>query len=357
MDKSIDELLAKFHKIKQEYESQNPKKTLTYDEVGKFINSHKFAELLAEFQCEDVNDLSKVAGRLIAISLDYADIFRNSNNSSLEELEEILQGVVKRDVKGVEYNIMEVYENKLRRDLSFPKNKQLTEEEDFILKEEIFQILAFLRTKFHAFNGRFLDSIKEKGINPNAKLLEDEKDELNALHKKYGALGKLSIEADKGRVSYSATASVSYSYARTSPEWFNNMCSYHFGDRDYDAAKRTFESTADMYEFSKVDKKRYLELFEKCWKEFDCNKMYLAVVPDAIIHKNEDLFKVRCMFMENDSSFAFRILADCMRSKGYDINSRTDKVINTENASFIELPDPIKLEKLVEEIKQRKMTV
>ena len=328
------------------------KSTLTFEQVGEFINSQEFANMLAQYEIKDEQTLASLTNKLIGIAMDYADIFRNSGTSTLEEMKEILNGVIRKDTKKEEYDIIKFYEKKLLRDVGLHKKEELTPEEDEMVKNRIIDILAFKQTKFHAFNGNFLDSIKENGINPETKALENEKNELNEIHKKYNLFWKESIQADTGNVSYSATASVSYNYATTSPEWFNNMCGSKFSIRDYDGARKEFEKTADNFQFSPEDKKRYLELFDKCWNKFASNKMYLAVVPDVIAHDYEDLLLFKLKFLEENSSFAFKILAEDVRFKFGIVNERTNKPISTENASFIELPNIKDLQKRVEKAKQ-----
>ena len=60
-----------------ENKSQN-NGSLSFQEVGEYINSQRFIELLAQYNVTTEDGLSTIAGRLIGVALDYADIFRNS---------------------------------------------------------------------------------------------------------------------------------------------------------------------------------------------------------------------------------------------------------------------------------------
>ena len=57
------------------------------------------------------------------------------------------------------------------------------------------------------------------------------------------------------------------------------------------------------------------------------------------------------MFKENDSSFALRVLKYLVMEKDSNLNERTNKVIDTTNATFIELPGVQELKKKVEALK------
>ena len=330
------------------------KPTLTFEEVGEFINSQEFVELIAKYKDTDIYAVESITNKLIGIAMDYADIFRNSGTASLKEMKEILNGVVKRDVEKIDYDIMSVYEKKLLRDLGLHKKQSLTPEEDEMVKHNVIKILAFKQTKFHAFNGAFLSSIQQKGLNPHTKF-EDEQNQIEALLKKYN-LPTFSINSDNKNISYSATASVSYNYSRTSPEWFARMCGTgYYATRNYKESRGQFEHYASA--MSEDDSEKYLDLFESCWQKFAKNNTYLCVVPDVIAHEYEDLTTLRLRFDEYDGSFAFKVLAEGMRRKTDYNNERTDKTINVDNASFIELPDLKELTRKVEEILSNEQTL
>jgi len=314
-------------------------KGLTFEQVGKYINSLDFVRLLAEINFKTQDGMQRTAGKLIGIAFDYVDIFSDSGNTSLDELEKILRKVA----SGIDY--FEIFKMKFFKELGV--NEKLTKEEDLLVKNEIIKKLGFKSTKFHAFNGNFLDSIKEKGINPEAKAQQSEQDELNQLHKKYGAFWRCSIKSDIGHVSYSRTASVSYHYAQTSPEWFDLMCGGMFDSRDYQGAKKIFIDTANKCNFTPEDKKRYLELFEICWNKFVANKTLVAIVPDVVQHN--DFGVLNNLLKEYDSSTTFNIFVNSFR----DVDCRSDKKIDTKDAYFIELPNAKELYKNVMQEKEK----
>ena len=111
-------------------ENKENKSTLTFEQVGEFINSQEFANMLAQYEIKDEHSLASLTNKLIGIAMDYADIFRNSGTSSLEEMKEILNGVIRKDTKKEEYDLSGLI---LERISHWENDKQIFHDEYYIL--------------------------------------------------------------------------------------------------------------------------------------------------------------------------------------------------------------------------------
>ena len=338
------------NELVNEHNKEKEDNSLKFEQVTEYINSSRFVSLLSNYDYASENEFKKITGMLIGVAFDYADIFSRSGTSTIEEMEKILKGVLKREMTKQEYNLEEVFKNKLLKDLGIDPKGELSESEEMLAKETALEYLEFKITKFHAFNGSFLDSIKENGINPNKKSNEKEKEIMDGIFNKYGVSWKSSMEADKGYVSFSRTASVSYDYALTSPEWFGRMCGLNnYSTRNYEACKQNFLRVARDYNISEEDKNVLIECFESCWKSFCGNKTYLAIVNADCDYKEEHKQKLRDMLDGDGFDKTFKVFNGIRSNES---NARSSETIDTKNAVFVELPDLKELQKKIEAEKQ-----
>lgn len=336
--------------------SKNTNK-LTFKQVEEYINSHKFIELLAKCEVENEDMYFNICSELIGVAIDYADIFSRSNESSIKEMEEILTGVIEKEKKQDSYKIENVFYNKILRDCKIKPNSELNESEDAVVKEKILEYLEYKNTQFHAFNGAFLDSIKGYGINPNKKMYKEEQNLFDSLYKKYGAeMLSSHIDADEGNVSYSTTASVSYYYAFTSPQWFSKLCGQNnYIKRDYDASRQNVLHIAKSFNFSNEDEKILMDAFERCWQSFAKNEIYVAITPKDLVYGEKEKEMIRESFKNLNINTSRRVfnVSFGLRDKG--VLGRSSSAINTGNTIFFKLPNFNELTKEVEIQKQKEL--
>lgn len=331
--------------------------TLTFEQVEEYINSNRFVELLTKCEVTDENNFRRICSKLIGVAIDYADIFSRSNTASLKEMEKILTAVIKKENGQENYEIENAFYNKILKDCNLKSNTELSENEDAFVREKVLEYLEFKITKFHAFNGSFLDSIKENGINPNKKMHTEESNAIYKLLDKYGACST-KIKADDGQVSYSLNGSVSYKYALTSPEWFSLLCGQNnYIKRDHNACRQEFLTTAKNYNFSNEDEKILMDLFEKCWQSFAKNEMYVAITPNDLLYGEKEKEKLRKIFNEklyfNNARSVFNV---SLSTRDEAVNERSNTTIDTENTTFLKLPNFNELTKEVEIQRQKDAT-
>ena len=202
---------------------------------------------------------------------------------------------------------------------------------------------------YHSFNSIAFDSIKKHGVNPNVKLTEQgDIDKINAIFVKHGInmiFGWQKLDCE-GKVSFSLSPSVSFSYASYSPEWFSQFCGgsnafsrlkdrceYSFAKRDYEGSKGNLYSLMKENNFSVDEIQMVLDFFDENWNKYANGKGMLAVIVDK------------------DSSYDADFLYKRYRSLGYsveeifgfsccdkEIDLSTKETLDVSDAKFIFLP-------------------
>ena len=244
------------------------------------------------------------------------------------------------------------------------KRMGITEDDlkDFdIEKEYILYVIDKCRRNeiwYHAFNGVFLDSILEHGLNSNMSFTsQKDLDMIHNIFKKYNidmALGWQQINC-KGKVSYSLSPGVSYSYGNASPEWFSQFCGgggafysipnrvqYAFRDNDYEGAKNNLLQVFKARNFSEADQNIVLTFFERNWKLYANRDVYVVAIPHIDTSIDEDVLLKRARSLEITPRQFFDI-----NYCEHGIDMQTDDVVSVSNAKFIKLPDYSKVEKLL----------
>ena len=286
-------------------------KLITLETVGEFLDSQRFANIVAKLNktSKDNGNLDvDTVGELIGDAISYVEFFGQSGDATLEELEEILNIIVKKKNNNEQYDLKEAFANKILRDLKL-KGKDMNAEEMEIAKRKAIEIVGYrLMTKYHAFNGAFKENIQENGINPNTNLHMDEWDTIYDLYSKYNAR-PLPLKNDRNSVYYSNQSKVSYSYGITSPLWFKYLCGDGFVSRNYDECRKVFETVAETYNFSQEDATKLLNAFESCWKTFAVDKKpCVAVIPNNVEHTNDLDDLILSKFSNMDFQKAFSVL-------------------------------------------------
>ena len=356
------------------------------EEVGGYLNSNRFTQILAKIdKFEQMSIDPSTISEMMGIAIEYVEIFGPSGNATIEEMEEILNIVVKKKNNKESYNLRDAFANKILRDLQM-RGRELSYEEMEIAKEKAIEILGYRgATKFHGFNGSFKDRIQDQGLDPNQKLNMLEWNAINSLFEKYNIAGiKMQYASDRSIVYYSNTATNSYDYAVKSPEWMTRLCGGdNFIRRDYDASRAEMLRIINECHFTSEDAELLLQAFESCWKTFAAgNKPCVVAVPNNIQHDEFDNDILKLKFLEMDFDKVFSVLysvKSVMNDLGDTtgtwrniedaetiLKSRTNKdylrnkfannegsyyKIGTEHAVFIDLPTLHELEKRIEMLK------
>lgn len=145
---------------------------------------------------------------------------------------------------------------------------------------------------FHGFNGAFESSIRESGLDPSKVLWEKNKiDKVADIGDRYG-LGFLTgmhkvrmvsgFHTSTSKNYFDLMSGNFYSYALTSPEWFNMFCDIFaknesaYITRNYEAAKENVENLISIIRrdtkthpipFTEEDAQVIWDLFEDCWQK------------------------------------------------------------------------------------------
>lgn len=286
---------------------------ITLEEISSYLNSQNFAKIIAKLDNLKLTmgNVASHYSEMMGVAIDYVETFGQSGNATIEEMEEILNIVVKKKNNNESYNLRDAFANKVLRDLGL-KGKELSEDEMEQAKIKAIEMLGYRgATKYHGFNGEIKDSIKEHGLDPNKKLNMKEWDIINGLFQKYHIAGiKLMLSSDRSMVYYSNTPSNSYYYALKSPEWMTRLCGgTNFIDRNYEASRAEMNRIINEEHFSSEDAELLLKTFENCWKTFASgNKPCVVAVPNNIAHDEFHNYILRDKFCDMDFDKTFSIL-------------------------------------------------
>lgn len=211
---------------------------------NEFVNS---ISSLSELFDNDKVDSKELVGYIVGASLKYYMLLDGINKLSIEDMNQFTTRLANYISQN---NIVNFHSRELK---DYVNNELLNEFLQVLdvpkerLKEEIINskikdlIVASLEKKdymFHGFNGYYLNSIKENGINPNVKENQEDILMINEIFEKYGIkMGLGWAMHDNGKVSFSKTPDVSYDYAERSPEWFSQFVG---GAMNYSKNRNTF---------------------------------------------------------------------------------------------------------------------
>jgi hypothetical protein len=219
------------------------------------------------------------------------------------------------------------------------------------------------RTKLHAFNSIYFNSIKENGINPN-KLNEytskEEMDTINEIFKRHGnnyVFGWKGINSE-GTVSYSQTPFQSHHYGLTSPEWFMSFLHCGFGVKaspgfhfnDYDLAKSNIVNYMNEKEFTNEEQEYVISFFDKNWKLYAGKRPILAYVKEDM--SDQDALKFYDSYNDFYKGDQEAILDSLLLGRD---DLQTDETIDTTNAIYINMPTYLDVVKNIEERKNRNL--
>lgn len=331
-----------------------------YFESEEFVSSLSALQVL--FDNNEVNNKDAI-GYITGVSLKYYMLFNGMNIFSIERMNEFVKNIVnyivvnniknfhsKELLKYVNYE----YINEILNVLNIDKEKMTPN-----AKKELGKLIAVslerFDYKFHGFNGYFLNSIKENGINPGVKDEQDNIKQINDIYEKYGInMGLGWSKFDDGKVSYSKDPMVSYDYAQRSPEWFSQFTggSVHhnqnrtaFEDNDFEGARYNVLKLMADHNFSHEDMQTVMDFFVRNWKKYANQKPIIALVEDK--RPKEILDGLIAVHKECGIIDDFDMLLPTVFYSGA-VDCKSDKKIDTTNAKFIELPRHIELLKKIQ---------
>ena len=288
--------------------------------VGTTIKYYTFLDSISDYSAEKVNVFVKNIVDYIKNNITSSNLFTINYRTDLLEYTN-------------DYFINETL-NKLNL-----SEDELTPE----VKEKLGKHFTIVAEKsdymFHGFNGCYLDSIRENGINPNEKDNQEDIRAVNAIFLKYGIkMGLGWSEFDYDKVSYSLTPIVSYDYAQNSPEWFslfvNGNNKNAFMNNDFEGAKNNIIEKMDNYNFSQEDRQKVMDFFVSNWQKYSNNKPMIAVVKKN--KPDDELNDLISLYHDNGLITNFKLI---LSYKDYSVDLKTPYPIDTKDALFIELPN------------------
>ncbi len=296
---------------------------------------------------------------MIGIAIKYSVFYRNGNHLTTSGLSQFLQKVSNK-IAHLRDDITHLFV------LDLLEKASLSEEvlEDSQFKEALCTyIIKSLKGQeyiYHAFNSAFLDSIKIHGINPHAKLTDQQEiNRIDAIFKKYQidlifGWQKLNCEAS---VSYSMDPSVSYYYGINSPEWFaqftgqgfafNPMEDYDksaFVKGNYDHAKENLLKVMERNHFSLEDQDTVIQFFDKQWNLYANQSPMLAIVPTSTEYDSS--YWLSSLLPDPFLSGSVDQMMDFCLSDGR-TDRHSEQTIDTSQALFIQLPRYFELVKRI----------
>ena len=243
-------------------------------DIQTYFNSPRFARILSKISGVKDNLLSS-AEELISIGIEYVELFGESGNATIEEMEEILKLVVKKKNKNEQYNLNDAFSNKILRDLEL-KGKELSEQEMEVAKKKAIEILGFRgKTNYYAFNKSFVDN---EDVN---KLRE----RFNMIFKKYNI--KTTVFEEENNIS--SDLSKAYKNALLNPRWFAALCGEeNFVSRDHKACYNHMVGILNKFNFSQNDQQFCLKMFEECYKSLVVlSQPRVSIETETIEHQEE----------------------------------------------------------------------
>ena len=328
--------------------------------MEKYFVSDEFAASLsplAELFKDDKRAMKDAIEYLVGAGLEHYMILHgvNSNSYDTNKLNSFMQRMVNYIVKNntrdfTRYHDLDVQESKeLLGDVIREMGIDVSQADEE-LKKKLRDIVCLAADRydfmFHSFNGYYLDSIKENGIDPNSKEDEQELLHINGIFEKYGLNMVLGwAKYDKGTVSVSMTPSVSYHYAISSPEWFSQFTggsTYHKGEKtpleenNFEAAQNNVASLIDRCNMSEEDRNTVMDFFLKSWEKYANQTPMVAVIETKL---PQDVIVDFARFRRTQSYYSDSIdhLFDAVLNKDI-VDNRISEKIDTSNAKFVELP-------------------
>jgi hypothetical protein len=246
--------------------SQKQGSRLSDEELAKLIS-----QKLRSRKIEDLRSTSSLSENYITkVVLDY--FLLNRDNSEFDQYIDQIKSLSQRKRLSLELNDSdhnEILFNTVKRRL------QLHPEETILDRKKVLEY--FLETYnqngfvFHGFNGVFEDSIKENGLDPTKRSWDTtESAKMLSILKRHNAerlVGCYEQTADK--IYFSSETSTCRHYAKSSPEWFNRMCSTG-GTDDYEKEKRNVDIRTQK--MPAADRDFIRSLFAKYWQKFTGEK-------------------------------------------------------------------------------------
>lgn len=336
--------------------------------IENYFESDEFFDSLspiAKYFETNYSDGKDLMGYFISEAIKYSALFSKDEKLTTIGLSDFIKKIVTK------ISSMDMNSGK-----SIPSNSELKEYVNNLLADELLlklgltkeqlndenckkSVYAYIvrafdgkRYKYHAFNSVFFDSILANGINPNVNFTPpNEMNLINDIFEKRGIrmiLGWWKLNCE-GKVSYSTTPDVSYSYGTRSPEWFSFLAAggSQYGEsdkynvnayeqRNYDSAKNNLLTVMKEKNFAPNVQKFVIDFFDKNWNIYVNGNPMLAVIPDSKVKESalEDL--TNWFFNDPNYKDIESLINFYLNYQAIDAKS-TEK-IDVSNAIFIKMP-------------------
>ncbi len=162
--------------------------------------------------------------------------------------------------------------------------------------ERLITLITMGACEYHGFNAAFTDSIKQHGLNPQAKFLTQKQLEpiQNILHRIGQKQGLGLTERDQNVVYVTTNPYAAYLHAKTSPEWFYYLCAGYM--HDYEQSRAHILNFSGQEKLTPHDRTILVEFFEKWWAKLNNDKLKIAMMPmfrDKTMLQNRLNFNLR----------------------------------------------------------------
>ena len=337
-------------------------------DIATYFESDDFLDIispLGKYCGGSTNKVVEMMNFFISVGIDYWRLFNDSEifietfNKFMKNVVLTYEGIMLKHGSTFGYyselkdRVFSLYLNDLLDKFNLNSEDLTHPVVDGVLREFIAKKILNTEYKFHAFNGVFLDSIREHGLDPSCKFeTQEELDMISALFEKHGEkliLGWQKLNCE-GKVSYANGASNSYYYAVSSPEWFaqftgqgfsfnpeEKYCKSAFTIRNHEEASNNLMTLMQEKHFSSEEIEIVTVFFNKYWEMYaNANsRPMLCMIPS----KNDNFDRFYDSVINGDyCKKSFRnLFSICFHDREHD--GRTSDVISADNALFVTLPE------------------
>lgn len=334
-------------------------------DITTYFESDDFLNIISPLgrYVSDSNDIVNILNIFTKVGINYWRLF-STEGISVENINNFMKKAVSKyeelikdgnlnsvDNFNLNHSMYDLYIDELvergrisKRDLDDPTISQ-------VLRNFVVDNLT-KHDKFHAFNGSFLESIMENGVNPNFKFEnQEELDMIDSIFSGHGCGGIFGWQGlnCKNLVSYAGSPDNSYYYAVNSPEWFSQFTGAGtffnppekyvkdaFVRRDFDGASNNLMMLMSEKNFSQQEIELVMIFFNKYWDLYVNQKSdpMVAIIPcdEATAKVNsEKIVAIPSVREKLDNAFVF-----CLGGK--DNDARSSSAIDTSKALFVKFP-------------------
>ena len=321
--------------------------------LSEYFNSTDFYEIVYNYQKNNTNlDLKDIIEFLTSINVKFMISLNEINNTKVFNIfnNKLLKEYV------CNYNNQSLYDyNNCAYNIMIDTIKNYTKDENII--NQLYNNVGKFNWKFHATNSTFINSIKKSGLNPTNDTPQQKINDMIKIFNKYSNRAPFIYQKtnSEGKVSFSKTPNVSYSYGIRSPEWFSEFVGasiyydnikginrHAFRNRDYSSALNNLNIIFNNYKFSDIDKKEVIDFFNEYWEKYA-----LQTHPVLIILKEETLESLESfkeLYDSNLNIFDWYL-------NNLVVDAQSEKTIDASNAIYI---DMAKYDKIIEYISNKK---